>query len=70
MAVCQQTRLWKPVPGSHIVEKTQKRKAREKLAGREKGRDREPVSISFTTIFRRPSSPQFPPFFSCSIRAF
>ena len=63
MAACQQTRLWKPVPGSHIEGKTQKGKEREKLAGREKGRDREPVSIFFTTLFRRPSSPQFPPFF-------
>ena len=32
--------------------------------GEEKGRDREHVIISFTPLFHRPSSPQFPPVFS------
>ena len=43
-----------PVPGSQIVGKTRKYKAREKLAGRKrvKGRERESVNISFTTLFR------------------
>ena len=46
--------------------------AKEKLAGggggggggEEKERDREHVIISFTPLFHRPSSPQFPPVFS------
>ena len=38
--------------GSEIVGKTPKKKARERLAGREKGKEREPVIISLTTLFR------------------
>ena len=52
--------LTQPVPGSQMVGKKRKKKAREKLAGREKGKREGRESV------RRPCSPQFPQvLFSC-----
>ena len=49
-----QTLELQPVPGSQMVGKTRKKKAREKLAGQEKGREREPPPP--------PALPSFLPF--------